>query len=195
MEEDGRVRKRKKRADKRRAVSDGDTSSSEKNDKRSRKKSRKRARPSNDRRGKRKRDPGETYGSDSGSHIKKRRKRNVGGDDDGNNSEPENMHEAKRIPTASKSTSKSRAKSGRNNVSESGSQSETDSSPPGSSPEAHSKRTESRSGSRKNLKSSSSKGGGYPRSPSPVAFSNILGSAYVYRAVRQERVALGWSVL
>ncbi|KAH8993574.1 RNA polymerase Rpc34 [Lactarius hatsudake] len=31
------------------------------------------------------------------------------------------------------------------------------------------------------------------RSASPVAFSNVLGSAYVYRAVRQERVALGWS--
>ncbi|KAI9459126.1 RNA polymerase Rpc34 subunit-domain-containing protein [Lactarius psammicola] len=185
-----RIRKRKKRADKRKAVTGGDTSSSKDEDsKRSRKKSRKKAQPSGDRRGKRKRNPEETDDSDGGSYVKKRKKRNV--DDDENSSEDEDTHVPKRV---SKGTSKSRAKSGgRSKVSESDSQSETGSSASGNSPEAHSKRAESRSGSRKHLKSSSSKRRARARSSSPVAFSNVLGSAYVYRAVHQERVALGWS--
>ncbi|KAH9027440.1 RNA polymerase Rpc34 subunit-domain-containing protein [Lactarius hengduanensis] len=189
---DDRVRKKKKRADKRKAFSGGDGSGSEDKDRRSWKKSRKKAQPSGDKRGKRKRDPDETDDSDDGSHVKRRKKRNV--DDDDNSSEDEDVHVPKRVSTASKSTSRSRAKSGRRgNVSASDSQLETGSSPEGSSPEAHSKRAESRSGSRKHLKSSSSKRRVRARSASPVAFSNVLESAYVYRAVRQERVALGWS--
>lgn len=188
---DDRVRKRKKRMDKRKAVSGGDTSSSDNDDRRSRKKSRKRAQPFGERRGKRKRDPDETDESDGGSHVKRRKKRNVDGDDD----EDEDMHEPKRVSNTSKSTSRSRAKSGgRCKLSGSGSQSETGSSTSGSSPEAHSKRAESRrSGSRKHPKSSSFKKRAPARSSSPLEFSDVLGSAYVYRAVRQERVALGWS--
>jgi DNA-directed RNA polymerase III subunit RPC6 len=173
-------------------MSGGDTSSPEDEDRRSRKKSRKRIQPSGDRRGKRKRHPDETDGCVDGSHVKRWKRRYV--DDDDDSSEDEGMHEPKRVSNASKSASRSKAKSGgRTNVSGSNSQSETDSSTSNSSPEAQSKRTESRSRSRKHPKSSSSKRRAPARSSSPVEFSDVLGSAYVYRAVRQERVALGWS--
>ncbi|KAH8998046.1 RNA polymerase Rpc34 subunit-domain-containing protein [Lactarius akahatsu] len=169
---DDRIRKKKKRADKRKAFSGGDASGSEDEDRRSRKKSRKKAQPENV-------TPMKQDDSDGGSHVKRRKKRNV--DDDDNSSEDEDVHVPKRVSTASKSTSRSRAKSGRGgNVSGSDSQSDTGSSPEGSR-------------LRKHLKSSSSKRRVRVRSASPVAFSNVLGSAYVYRAVRQERVALGWS--
>ncbi|KAF8270585.1 RNA polymerase Rpc34 subunit-domain-containing protein [Lactarius quietus] len=187
---DDRIRKRKKRVDKRKAANGGVTSSSEDEDKRSRKKSRKRAQPSRDRRGKRKRDPDETDGSDCGNYVKKQKKRNADDDDDDDDSEDD---EPKRVPTASKSTSRSRAKSGgRSNVSESNSESETGSSTSSSRREGPSKHAESRSASRKRLKSSSRRRA-RARSSSPVGFSDVLGSAYVYRAVRQERVAMGWS--
>ncbi|KAI9432932.1 RNA polymerase Rpc34, partial [Lactarius indigo] len=115
------------------------------------------------------------------------------GDEGSDNSSTTRSRKKSRKRAQSSGDRRGKRKRGRGNVSGSDSQSETGSSPLGSSPEARSKRTESRSGSRKHLKSSSSKRRARARSSSPVAFSNVLGSVYVYRAVRQERVALGWS--
>ncbi|KAI0249789.1 RNA polymerase Rpc34 subunit-domain-containing protein [Lactifluus subvellereus] len=193
----GEERKRTKETRKRQARIRGTTPSSEDEDERTRRKLTKKVQPSGDRRRKRKRDPKDMDTSDGGSdregNFKRRKKRNTKTGD--NCSDDEDSRGSKRIPSVSKNTSRSTEKSGgRSKVSERDSQSETGSSASDVNSE-ESRPVRSHPKSRKSAKLSQSKKKARMPTPSPVASleENIYGSAYVYRAVRQERVVLGWS--
>ncbi|KAF8500166.1 RNA polymerase Rpc34 subunit-domain-containing protein [Russula emetica] len=182
----GGVLRKGKRAGKKQAAGGDTTTSSENEDDRPRKKSSKKAHSSRDKRKKRRRDPEDMRTSDGGSdgdtNVKRRKKHKT--DDD--RGEDEDGHKLKRIPSTSK-----RRSGGGSKVSEPDSQSETGSSPS----DSNSKPTRPTSNSRKSTMSSQSKKRAHARSPSPLAplDDKVFRGAYVYRAVRQERVALGWS--
>lgn len=182
----GGVLRKGRRAGKKQAASGDTTTSSENEDDRPRKKSSK-AQSSKDKRKKRKRGPEDMSTSDDGSdgdtNVKRRKKQKT----DGDRGEDEDGHNLKRVPSTSK-----RRSGGGSKVSEPDSQSETGSSPSDSNSGEESKPTRLISSSRK---SSQPKKRAHARSRSPLASldDKAFQGAYVYRAVRQERVALGWS--
>jgi DNA-directed RNA polymerase III subunit RPC6 len=184
------VLRKGRRAGKKQAAGGDTTTSSENEDDRPRKKSSKKAQSSRDKRKKRKHDPDDMASSDGGSdgdaNVKKRKKQKT----DNDRGEDEDGHKLKRIPSTSK-----RRSGGGSRVSEPDSQSETGSSPSDSNSDEESKPTRLISNSRKSTMSSQPKKRAYARSRSPLASldDKAFRGAYVYRAVRQERVALGWS--
>jgi len=123
-------------------------------------------------------------GSDGDTNVKRRKKQKTN-DDPG---EDEDRRKLKRIPS-----SKRRA-GGESKVLEPDSQSETGPSPSDSNSDEESKSTRIPN-SRKSTMSSQPKKRAHARSRSPLASldDKVFRGAYVYRAVRQERVALGWS--
>jgi len=172
----------------------GTTTSSEEDDEHPQKKSSKKLQSSRDRRRKRRRDPEDISTSDGGSDresiVKGRKRKKTHNDRD----KDEGRGKSKRVSSVSK---RSAVKSGgRSNMSsEQDSLSGIDSSPSLSShSEEESKPTPTHSSQRRSIKSQP-KRGARRRSPSPLTSldDKALGSAYVYRAVRQERVTLGWS--
>jgi DNA-directed RNA polymerase III subunit RPC6 len=190
----GKEQKRRTETRKNQARSRGTTPSSEDEDQRPRRKLSKKVQPLGDRRRKRKRDPRDmdssSEGSDTGDNLKSPKKRKAKTGNDG--SDDEGGQESKRTPSALKSTSRSMAKSGGRSYA-SDSQSETHPSALDINSEEESRPARSHAKSRKSAKLLRSKK--KARTPSPVAFleDKMLGHSYVYRAVRQERVALGWS--
>jgi DNA-directed RNA polymerase III subunit RPC6 len=192
----GEERKRRSETGKNQARGRGTTLGSGGEDQRPTRRSSKKVQPSSDRRRKRKRDPRDLDSSDEGSDtesdFKSRKKRKPKSSNDG--SDDEDRHELKRTPSRS---SRSMAKSvTRSKVSDQDSQSETHPSAMDVTSEEEPKVAQSRSKSRKSTKLSRSKK--KARTPSPLPATHhledkIFGGAYVYRAVRQERVALGWS--
>jgi DNA-directed RNA polymerase III subunit RPC6 len=183
----GELSKKGRRAGNKQAAGDDATTSSEDEDGRPRKKSSKKAQPSRDKRKKRKRgsDMGTSDGGSDGDTNVKRRKKQKPDDDRG-----EDGHKLKRIPSTSK-----RRSGGGSKVSEPDSQSETGSSPLDNNSDEESKPTRLISNSRKSTMSSQPKKRALARSRSPLTSldDGVFRGAYLYRAVRQERVALGWS--
>lgn len=185
---------KKKRAAGKRHTGDGDTTTSSENEEgRPLKRPPQKALSFRDRRGKRKRDPEDMEASDdvndAEGNVNRRKKQKT---NDGC-SEHEDGHRLKCVPSTSKRSS---ARSGgRRKLSEPDSHLETGSSPSDSNSEGESNAARFLSDSRKSIQSSQPKRRARARSPSPAASldDKIPGSAYVYRAVRQERVALGWS--
>ncbi|KAI0305368.1 RNA polymerase Rpc34 subunit-domain-containing protein [Multifurca ochricompacta] len=191
----GAVQKRRKAKGKRRPGGDGTSSSTEDGDGHSRNQPSKKVQSSRNKRKKRKRDRGgmSDSGSSEGSNVKRRKKRKT---DDDDSKDEEDGHTLKRVISVSGSTSRSMTKSGgRGKASEPASQSDTGSSDSENDSEEGSKSTRLRSSSRKTIKLSQSKRRARTRSPlAPTSLGDkFFGSSYVYRAVRQERVALGWS--
>ncbi len=186
----GGVLRKGRRVGKRQPAGGDTTTSSENGNDRPRKKSSKKAQSSKDKRKKRKRDPQDMGTSDCGSdgdiNAKRRKKQKI--DDD--RSEDEDGRKLKHVPSTSK-----RRLGGRSKVLEPGSQSETDSLPSDSSLDEDSKPARRISNSRKSTMPLQSKKRAHARSRSPLASldDKVFRGAYVYRAVRQERVALGWS--
>lgn len=187
----GKVLKKGRRAGKRQAAGGDTTTSSENGDSFPRKKPSKKAQSSKDKRRKRKRkrDPEDMDTSDGGSdgetNVKTRKKQKT--DDD--RGEDEDGHKSKRVPSTSK-----RKSGGGSKVSEPDSQSDTGSSSSDSNSEEESKATRLISNSRKSIMSQPKKRAhGRSRSPLASLDDKVPRSAHVYRAVRQERVALGWS--
>jgi DNA-directed RNA polymerase III subunit RPC6 len=185
----GGVLRKGRRSGKKQAAGGGATTSSENEDDRPRKKSSKKAQLSRDKRKKRKRNPEDMGTSDGGSdgdtNVKRRKKQKT--DDD--HGEDKGGHKLKRVLSASK-------RSGRGSkMSEPDSQSQTGSSPSDGNSDEESKRTRLISNSKKSTMSSQPKKRAHARSRSPLASldDKVFRGAYVYRAVRQERVALGWS--
>lgn len=125
-------------------------------------------------------------GSDRDTNVKKRKKQKS----DADRGEDEDGHKLKHVPSTSKRKSGAGSK-----VAEPDSQSETASSPSDTNSEEGSKPTRLISNSRKSILSSQPKKRAHARSRSPLASLDDKDprSAHVYRAVRQERVALGWS--
>jgi len=180
-----RIQKKKKVAGKRQGG--GITTSSESEEGHRRKKTSKKAQSSGR---KRKRDPEDVDTSDGGRDEEisvKRRKKQKTVDD---RVRPEDEGKSKRFQSTSKAKS-----GGRSRLSVPDSQSETGSSASDSNSEEESKAAHSLSKPRKPNMTSQPKRRAHARSRSPLAplDDKIFGSAYVYRAVRQERVALGWS--
>jgi DNA-directed RNA polymerase III subunit RPC6 len=175
---------------KRQAAGGDTTTSSENRDGSPRKKPSKKTHSSKDKRRKRKRDPEDMGTSDGGSdrdtNVKRRKKQKT----DGSRGEDEDGHKLKRVLSTSK-----RKSGGGSKVTEPDSQSETASSPSDTNSEEESKPTRLNSNSRKSILSSQPKKRAHARSRSPLASldDKVPRSAHVYRAVRQERVALGWS--
>ena len=153
---------------------------------RERNRQRRRSRPGTKKK-KRKRDTEDMGTSDGGSNgdtnIKRRKKQKT--DDD--RGEDEDGHKLKRKSTSKRS-------GGGNKVSGPDSQSETGSSLSEGNSDEESKPTRLIPNSRKSSMSSQSKKRAHARSRSPLAsLDDVFRGAYVYRAVHQERVALGWS--
>jgi DNA-directed RNA polymerase III subunit RPC6 len=189
----GGIRKKKKVARKKQTGDEGTTASSENEDFRPRKKASKKTQSSRDGRRKRKRDSKDMDISDGGSNVEsgvKRRKKQKTDDD---RDEDEDELKSKQFSSTSKGLMTKSG--GRSKLSEPDSPPETGSSPSDSNSEEESKPTQSRTTSRKSIKSSRPKKRAHARSRSPLVSldDKIFGGAYVYRAVRQERVALGWS--
>lgn len=187
------IRKKKKVAGKRQAEDGGTTTSSENEDFRPRKRASKKRQSSGSRRRKRKRDSKDMDTSDGRSDgessVKRRKKQKTDDDRDEDGDEVK----SKRFTSTSKGlVTKS---GGRSELSEPDSQSETSASRSDTNSEEESKPIRSRTNSRKSIISSQPKKRAHARSGSPFASldDEIFGGAYVYRAVRQERVALGWS--
>ncbi len=183
----GEVLRKGRRAGKRQSAGGNTTTSSENGNDHPRKKSSKAQ--SRDKPKKRKRDleaMGTSGGSDGDTNVKRRKKQKI----DDVRGEVEDGHKLK----CTQSTSK-RGSGGASKVSGPNSQSETGSSPSDSSSDEESKPTQRILNSRKSTMSSQSKKRAHARSRSPLASLDDKGfrGAYVYRAVRQERVALGWS--
>jgi DNA-directed RNA polymerase III subunit RPC6 len=168
----------------------GTTTSSESEEDHRRKKTSKKAQSSRERRRKRKRDPEDADTSDGGRDeeigVKRRKKQKT----DDHRVRPEGEGKSRHFPSTSKANS-----GGRSKLSEPDYHSETGSSASDSDSEEESKAAHSLSNPRKSNMSSQPKRRAHARSRSPLAplDDKIFGSAYVYRAVRQERVALGWS--
>jgi len=183
----GEVPKIRKEAGKRQAKGGGTTTSSENDDGRPRRKPSK-AKSSRDRRTKRKRDPEDMDTSDGHSDTESnvRRRKKQKNDDD--RDEDRGHHKSRRIqstskgPMAKKSGSKAENPDSHSGTCSSSSDSNSEESKP----------ARQFSNPRKSIKPSQPQRRARVRSPSPLD-SKILGSAYLYRAVRQERVALGWS--
>ena len=129
---------------------------------------------------------GTSDGGSDGDTNAKRRKKQKTNDDPG---EDEDRRKLKRI------TSSKRRSGGESKVLEPDSQSETGPSPSDSNSDEGSKSTRLISNSRKSTMPSQPKKRAHARSRSPLASldDKVFRGAYVYRAVRQERVALGWS--
>ena len=184
----GGVLRKGRRVGKKQVAGGDTTTSSENEDDRPRKKSSKKVQSSRDKRKKRKRDLEDVSTSDGGSdeksNVKRRKKQKPDHDED------EDGHKLKLVPLMSK-----RRPSGGCKVSEPDSQSETGPPPSDSNSDEESKPTRLISNSRKSTMSSQPKNRAPARSRSPLASldDKAFRGAYVYRAVRQERVALGWS--
>jgi DNA-directed RNA polymerase III subunit RPC6 len=183
----GEVLKIRKEAGTRQAKGGGTTTSSENDDGRPRRKSSK-VQSSRDRRRKRKRGPEDMDTSDGHSDTESnvRRRKKQKNDDDCD--EDRDHHKSRRIQSTSKGPMTKSG--GRSKAENPDSHSGTCSSPSDSNSE--SKPARQLSNPRKSIKTSQPQRRTRVRSPSPLD-SKILGSAYLYRAVRQERVALGWS--
>jgi DNA-directed RNA polymerase III subunit RPC6 len=189
----GGTQRKRKAAGRRQARRGGSATSSENENGSPRKKTTKKTEPSRDGRGKRKRDSKDMDTSDCGSDVEnsaKRRKKQKADDD-----RDEDEHELKLKHFSSTSKGLMTKFGGGIKSTEPDSQSETSSSRSDINSEEESKPTQSRTNSRKSIVSSQPKKRTYARSRSPLASldDKIFGGAYVYRAVRQERVALGWS--
>jgi|SRR6266850_1557904 len=189
----GGSQKKRKVAGRRQAGHGGTTTSSE-NDGRPRKKATKKTQSSRDGRRKRKRDSKDMDTSDCGSDVEnsaKRRKKQKA--DDGRDEDEDELKLKKHFSSTSKGLMTKFG--GRSKSTEPDSQSETSSSRSDINSEEESKPTQSRTNSRKSIISSQPKKRVHARSRSPLASldDQNFGGAYVYRAVRQERVALGWS--
>lgn len=185
----GGVLRKGRREGKKQAPGGDTTTSSENEDDRPRKKSSKKVPSSRDKRKKRKRDPEDMGTSDGGSdgdtNVKRRKKQKP----DGDRGRDEDGHKSKHIPSTSK------RRSGGSKVPEPDSQLETGTSPSDNNSDEESKPTLLISNSRKSTMSLQPKKRTHARSRSPLAplDDKVFRGAYVYRAVRQERVALGWS--
>ena len=186
----GGVVRKGRRVGKKQVAGGDTTTSSENEDDRPRKKSSKKVLSSRDKRKKRKRDLEDMGTSDGGSDEKSNVKRRKKQKPDRDHDEDEDGHKLKRVPSTSK-----RRPSGGSKVSEPDSQSETGPPPSDSNSDEESKPTRLISNSRKSTMSSQPKNRAPARSRSPLASldDKAFRGAYVYRAVRQERVALGWS--
>jgi DNA-directed RNA polymerase III subunit RPC6 len=186
------TQKKRKSAGKRQ-TGHGGTTSSENEDRSPRKKAAKKTQSSRDGRRKRKHNAKDMDASDGGSDVensaKRRKKQKTDDGRDEDEDEPKLKH--------SSSTYKGLMTKfgGRSKSTQPDSQSETSSSRSDINSEEEAKPTQSRTNSRKSIISSQPKKRAHARSRSPLASldDKIFGGAYVYRAVRQERVALGWS--
>ncbi|KAI0267270.1 RNA polymerase Rpc34 subunit-domain-containing protein [Gloeopeniophorella convolvens] len=183
-----RDRKKRKKGRKKQAQSDGDSPVSEE-EQRPRKKSSKKGKASKDKRKRKRESDGEDIADDTDeeSNVKKRKKQKI---DQSDNEKKQDSKRSSKPKGASRSKSKSSKKS---RVSESDSETNSGSSTDSDSySDAGSKLSRSQSSkSSKHGKSSRSEKKTRARSSLPTAA--LDGSAYVYKAVRQERVALGWS--
>jgi DNA-directed RNA polymerase III subunit RPC6 len=183
------ILKKSKTVGKKKTRGRGTTTSSEEEDEHPRKKPSKKPQSSRDRRRKRRRDSGDMSTSDSGGDresIVKRRKRKKTHDD---RNKDEDRDKSKRVSSISKRSAVKLG--GRGNMSsEQDSLSEIDSSLSNSNSEGESTTAPTHSNQRRQSKRRARR-----LSPSLLASldDKALGSPYVYRAVRQERVTLGWS--
>ncbi|KAH9962126.1 RNA polymerase Rpc34 subunit-domain-containing protein [Russula dissimulans] len=183
------ILKKSKTVGKKKTGGRGTTTSSEEEDEHPRKKPSKKPQSSRDRRRKRRRDSEDMSTSDSGGDresIVKRRKRKKTHDD---RNKDEDRDKSKRVSSISKRSAVKLG--GRGNMSsEQDSLSEIDSSLSNSNSEGESTTAPTHSNQRRQSKRRARR-----RSPSLLASldDKALGSPYVYRAVRQERVTLGWS--
>jgi DNA-directed RNA polymerase III subunit RPC6 len=189
----GGTQKKRKVAGRRQAGHGGTTTSSENEDGSPRKKATKKTRSSRDGRRKRKRDSKDMDTSDCGSDIENSAKRRKKQKADDGRDEDENELKSKHFSSTSKGLMTKFG--GRSKSTEPDSRSETSSSRSDINSEEESKPTQSRTNSRKSIISPQPKKRAHARSRSPLASldDKTFGGAYVYRAVRQERVALGWS--
>ncbi|KAF8688384.1 RNA polymerase Rpc34 subunit, partial [Rhizoctonia solani] len=193
--------------------SDSETSDDESSRKKKRrKKDKEKSSSSNSKKGKKR--PRNDSGSDSdvnssdGSNVsvgrkKKRRKATDNGSDSdsaksdsGSDSDEEDARAKKRRKSKSRSKSKSKSKSRRassDSESDSGGDSGSSNSDSDSDDERGRRKSKSKSKSKSSSKSKSKSKSKVKREPSPVEVQFDANAGRVYRAIRPERVALGWA--
>ncbi|CUA71872.1 DNA-directed RNA polymerase III subunit C34 [Rhizoctonia solani] len=140
--------------------------------------------------------------SDATAARKKKRRRAADNDSDSDSaksgsdpsSDEEDARAKKRNKSKSRSKSKSKSKS-RRESSDSESDSESDSGPPNSDSDSDRgrKKSKGKSKSKSASRSKSKSKSKVKREPSPVEVQFDAAAGRVYRAIRPERVALGWS--